>query len=544
MILASFMSIVNRSFADCTKESNGFVFLHPVFNNTYWKFLSDSMNITIPQQLCDEKPYRYFTSGTADSSAGLIIDSTGAVSILIARFSPKECQCCSAKVVLSNPVATTLKIEKDLPASFVMANSSLNLLYFAYFTNITTIAVASISKEGTVIKTDQLSLTNATGKSIQAISSVSNTDLNGFWVSGTNGLVRYLPVTASGLGTIVNYDIQMTTDTLISVSSNYSFTTNGGVYEWSNGELVKSISLPIRGSFANESIVANNTTIMARYGNGWKSAAYSSGMLHGANVIRSYKGVYIEYIGKTWEFNTVKLFDSSTAIKTIQPSTMMQYINKGEYVYSFNKAETLSVVMMDPDSNSQLPGITVGSTSIFNNSDYDLFGKGLDLPCAVGTAKMYTDSFKVILRPDSVVFESNFLLGVNNILCNTANWSKRKLRFTYPFLPRLLKISVGNDLIIVNDQTVSVKINNENSISGIDLCKRQNAILCKFKNRQHSAGYLSLWTIDGKLIAKKHFTISTSELVIPYVNKNRMVLAIVNYSDGKSENHKLILTSP
>jgi hypothetical protein len=111
-------------------------------------------------------------------------------------------------------------------------------------------------------------------------------------------------------------------------------------------------------------------------------------------------------------------------------------------------------------------------------------------------------------------------------------------------LPRLLKINVGNDIVIVNDKIVSVKINNGNPMSGIDLCQRKNAILCKFINHQHSAGYLSLWTIDGKLIAKKRFIGSTSELEVPFVNKNRMVLAIVSYSDGTSEKHKLILTPP
>lgn len=538
------MSIVNRSFADCTKESNGFVFLHQVFNNTFWKFSSDSMIITIPQQLCDNKPYRYFTSGTADSSAGLIIDSSGAVSILIARFTPKDCQCCSAKVVLSNPVATTIKIDKDNPASFVMANSSLNLFYFAYLLDNTTIGVASVSKEGSVIKTDQISLTNADGKSIRVISSVSNAALNGFWISGTNGLVRYLPATASGLGTIESHDIQTTTDTVIFVSPGYSFTSSGDVYEWSNGALVKSTTLQIRGNFANESVFANNTTIMARYGDSWRTATHSSGTLHGANVIRSYKGIYIEYIGNSWDFNTVKLFDSPTTIKSIQPSAMMQYVNKGEYVTSFNKPETLSVVMMDPDSNSQLPDITIGNTSIFNNSGYDLYGRSPDLPCAVGTAKMYSDTFKVIIRPDSVIFESNFLLGVNNILCNTANWSKRKLRFSCQFLPKQIKISVGNDIVIIKDGIVSSVKNNKNTIGKIDLYQRKNIILCKFMNQQHSAGNLSLWTIDGRLISRHYFTKSTSELAVPYANRNRMVFAIINYSDGTSEKHQIILTSP
>lgn len=541
IILTSFMSIVNESYADCTKESNGFVFLHSIFKDTYWKYSSDSMDITIPQQLCDNKPYRYFSSGTADSSAGLIIDSTGNISILMAHYAPKECQCCKITFTLEDPVATNLKIDKDLPASFVKGNNTLDVVYFAYFQSITSVAVVSISKNGTVRKTDLISLSNASGKSINAISSISNNTQNGFWISGTRGLVRYIPVTASGPGAEVNYDIPSTTDTLISVSSNYSFAVNGAVYEWSGGVLTKSTTLPVRPSFANELVAADNKSIMVKYGNSWKAVTHPSELLHGANIIRSYQGTSIEFIGKDWKLNTLKVMDTATRIKSIQPSALMQYVNNGYYLYGFSKAETLTVILNDPDSNAQLPGVTIGSASIFNNSDCELFGKSVDLPCEIGYAKMYTDTFKIILRPDSVFFESNFLLGVNNILCNTAVWSKRKLRYAYPFLPKKLNIRVGNDNLIVQDNAVLAKVNKENTISGIDLYKRNNTIVCKFLKKSHQGGYLSLWTIDGRLIVKQYFTTSTSELVVPYMNKNRIILANVFFSDGNSEKHKLIL---
>ena len=541
-----FMSTTKGVFADCTQQENGFVFLHPFFAGTYWKFTSDSMDITVPQQLCGNKPFRYFTTGTYDSSAGLIIDSTGLVSIHIGRYAPKECPCCHIQFLLDNPIATNLRISRDVAAAFVNKSSSLDTLYFAYQKSPTSIYIVSIGKNGTLIDTSTITLGNQGGREITAVNSSLLDTKKGFMISGTQGLIRYIPVTSAGIGAEVVYDITSTTDTIMFASFSSTYTTNGVVYEWSGNAFVKSNTLDIRGTYTSLNVIADNSTVFAKNGNVWDKSSDLQGPIHGSNLIRSSTGVAVEYLSDTWGLGVINLADSQAIISSLSPKSMLQYVNKDIYQYTFSKVETLTVVASDPDSNTQLPEITVENgipkLSIFSRSPYILKGRGSDIACEIGIAKMNSDTFRVILRPDSIIYESNFLLGVTNIICNTPGWSKRKLRFSGKWYNKSnCSISVGADKVLIHANSgTSTMIKNNMVQKGISLSYRNSFLRCLFLDKSHPGGSISFWSINGKLVNKIQFARSTSEISAPLPFTDQMVIFRAEFSDGTYFEQKLI----
>jgi hypothetical protein len=541
-----FMSTTKNVFADCTQQDNGFVFLHPFFAGTYWKFSSESIDITVPQLLCDNKPFRYFTTGTYDSSAGLIIDSTGLVSIHIARYAPKECPCCHIQFLLDNPIATTLRISRDVAAAFVNKSSVLDTLYFAYQKSPTSINIVSIAKNGALIYTSSFSLGNQGALVITAINSSPSDRKKGFMVSGSQGLVRYIPVTPTGIGPEVVYDITSTTDTIMFASFSTAYATNGVVYEWSGNALVKSTTLDIQGTYASPNSIADNRTVFVKNGTIWNKSSDLQGPIHGSNMIRSSSGVAIEYLSDNWGLGVINLADSQAVISSLSPKSMSQYVNKGIYQYTFSKVETLTVVASDPDSNTQLPEITVENgismNSIFSRSPYSLKGRGVDILCEIGIAKMNSDTFRVILRPDSVIYESNFLLGVTNIICNTPGWSKRKLHFSEKWYNNSnCSIKIGADKILIHANSgLSTMIKNNMVQKGISLSYRKSLLRCLFLDRSHPGGSISFWSINGRLVNKIQFARSTAEISAPLPFTDQMVIFRVDFSDGTYFEQKLI----
>jgi hypothetical protein len=217
---------------------------------------------------------------------------------------------------------------------------------------------------------------------------------------------------------------------------------------------------------------------------------------------------------------------------------MFEYVNKGEYKYYFSKVETLTVIASDPDSNTQLPKITVENgmqrRSIFTRSPYNLTGRGVDIVCEVGTAKMNSDTFKLILRSDSLIFESNFLLGVTNIICNTPSWSKRKLRYAEQWYDNSnCGINVGRDTILIGG-SVSISILNKNNMlqRGIFFSYRKSSIICTFLDKSHPGGSISIWSINGRLMHKMQFSRAATEVISPTPAVNQMVIFRVEFSDG------------
>jgi hypothetical protein len=539
-LFISFIPTAKSAFADCTQQDNGFVFLHPFFSGTYWKYASDSMDITVPQQLCDSKPYRYFASGTADSSVGLIIDSTGLVSVHTAKYAQKDCQCCRIQFLLDSPVATTLSVSRDVAAAFIHKDNTLDTLYFAYQRNTTSFDIVSIGRGGALIATSTITLNNPGTRVITAINSTTSGSLQGFWVSGTRGLVRYIPVTTNGIGTEVVYDIgtASATDTILYASSSSTFSTSGGVYEWSGNTLVKSTTLSIHGNFASHNILADNQNAFVKNGTVWNMVTDILGPLHGSNIIRSSSGVAVEYLSDNWVLNVSNVADSQSRIASVSPLSVFTYVNKGAYSYIPSKAETLTVIASDPDSNTQLPEITVENgtqrISIFSSSPYNLTGRSVDLVCEIGTAKMSSDTFKVIMRTDSIIFESNFLLGVTNIICNTPNWSKRKLRYGEKWYNNSgCVIRVGTDsLLLINNLIVSTLFKNNAIPKGISFLYKKSSIICTFLNKSHTGGSISFWGINGRLLHKMQFSKAATEVVATIPDVNQMVIFRVEFSDG------------
>jgi hypothetical protein len=447
---------------------------------------------------------------------------------------------------LDSPITTTLKVSRDIAAAFIHENNSLDTLCFAYQLNSTSLNIDKISRSGNLIGTGTVALNNPGTRAITAINSTTTGSSQGFWISGTQGLLRYIPVTTTGIGAEVVYDITSATDTIFYACPSSAYATSGVVYRWSGSAFVKSTSLNIRGNFASPDLIADNQTAFAKNGTVWNKVTGLKGPLHGSNIIRSSSGLALEYLGSKWALNVVNVVDSLSRIASVMPSSMFEYVNKGAYQYNFSKAETLTVIASDPDSNTQLPQITIGNEtqrrSIFTSSPYNLTGRSVDIVCEVGTAKMNSDTFKVILRPDSVIFESNFLLGVTNIICNTPSWSKRKLHYS-EMLNRYLNctIKVGADSLLITGNPVTTTFIKNNIVQkGVSFSYRRSSITCTFLDKSHPGGSISVWSINGRLINKVLFSRAAKEIIAPTPAVNQMVIFRVEFFDGTNFEQKHI----
>lgn len=518
-------------------NENGYLYSSPSFNKgSYLKYAADSMDFSISQRITSEKPYRFYSSGSYDSSMGLIITSSG--SLLLSKISliPKSCLCCRVVINVGDPVSVPISVAKDVPIQIVCKTNAMDTSYVLSAISGMRLNLFTIGKNGTIFKSETLQLSGiSAGREIRCITG-SFENKKGFWIGGTKGMVRYLPIEQNGPGNEMVYDIDSSL-TISYADQDVAYTQNGAIYEMDTDAYSHTLYSNVNFQYGNKNVFAGDGQIVAKINNRWKVYQGVFDSVKIANVIRSTQGTVLEWIDRNWLYNRKVLSDSVTEIANVVPVKLNNYINT--LPYEFTTPESLTIFLTDADSNTSIPDLMLKSKSglfgpLLYGLSYNTVNMGNDVECQIGVAKLNADSVKIILQGDSVLFESNFVLGGLNPICNTCTWTNKKIRFGKAWdIDDTLIIRTGTDTLniynnfVASDISTNLRKTTTNSIIGL-----KNSLRIQVSESYTGLGVLTIWTINGKILRHEKIDFKSGSASVPLTGIHQMVIARIHLQNG------------
>lgn len=512
------------AFTACTIDENSYVFKHQTFKTGSWKVASQTMDFVIPDAMCTSKPYRYLTSGTYDSSAAVIVDNAGNVSIAIARIQFNDPY--PPEFIIDPPVATKITIDRDLPAALVALNAMLDTLVLAVKTSNSEISLQRLLRDGTLVSTGTVAISGET-----IITGIYSNDSGapGFYVTGSNGVLRLVNLSTAA-PEVTSHDIAIA-DTIVFANNNYAVSGSGRVYKsGANGNYTLNIQLNSQVTYADAQTICGTAAAAFLTDTGWVKYAFAAPDITIARIAKLSSGIVLQYSQTgSWVSSYITIKDSPASIAATMP-VIAKVNNTREVKYSFTSTDSVIVVMTDPEHNNQLPEFKVNGQSVYKNTGFSFTGRGDDILCKSGVAKLNSDTVKIIMRPDSVFYESNYRIGVYNSLTGLPSWSDKNLRIGMIWDAKSgYTLVVGLDTLYKKEIPTHVKSNNpDHPVFKID----GRLITCFLKSSHHRPSEISFWGLDGKRISCVKVNPVAQQVMLQMPSLSSVSIVRIRFSDG------------
>jgi len=524
------------AFTACTIDDNAYVFKHQTFKTGSWKVASQTMGFSIPDALCNNKPYRYLTSGTVDSSAAAVIDKLGSVSITVARI--QDVYPFPSEFSVDPPAATAITINRDMPAVLVALNASLDTVVFAVRTSDSVISLQRLLRDGTVVSTDSVAINGS--KTITGLFA-NDSGTAGFFVTGSSGLLRFVNL-STAIPEVTSHDITIA-DTIVFTNSVYAVSRDGRIYSRGvNGNFASDIQLNTRVTYADAQTICGTTAVAFLTDTGWVRNTCSLPAVSIARISELSSGLVLQSSQTgDWVSSYTTIKDSPTTIAGTSP-VIAKVNNKREVTYTFTSTDSIIVVMNDPEHNNQLPQFMVDGQSVYKQVGYSFTGRGADILCETGVAKINSDTVKIVMRPDSVFYESNYLVGVYNTLLNFPTWiEKNNIRIGTPWSSHSgYTLIIGPDTLLKAGSGTRVKSSNQNHpIFAVD----GRLFTCSFTSLQHPPLEVSIWSLDGKRIYCEKVNPGVQQIKLQIPPYNRVMIARIRFSNGDVYSRSIVSSS-
>ena len=452
-------------------DSQGYLFLHPFFKSRAWRSSLDRLDLLMPDDsLAKYQPMAYDISQDGDSVVAVFTVKSGSLYCMPVRYQKSGAPCFDNSIVfdapqkvnllgLALPVGRSLYVVKDSLYSFdsirVIVPSSVTPLKFY----IAGIRLSSSS----VTKLDSMTLTpSRTGQRILGVFGDQDTITlqdRGIWVTGSQGLLRYIPYTNRAWGAVLQRDLA-DTSTVLHTNGVYAGTMEGRLYKKNTAGTAfvqegASASKPVwrvyqQGAIGNNGLFKENTNGV------WKrDTAFGAFAYRYANFIRRPGGFGVELLDSNWAYRAYTYRDTTTIIQSTVPASLMTSINGASYGYPRTGTVNLTINLNDLDSNySDYRLLLNGATNLKNDGSYsiDLSSIADTETCHIGALKMTTGSVRLTLTPDTLKVAHDCAIGALNPTCLSCYWKK------YTFA-RSVKWASG-DVVILSTTSQTLRIMN------------------------------------------------------------------------------------
>ncbi|MBN1578566.1 MAG: hypothetical protein JW913_18530 [Chitinispirillaceae bacterium] len=548
--------------AQCGFRENGYLFLHPFFNNVNWQATIYTAAVFPAEAMCTEKPAGIAVSRAA--ALGTVVYTTTAGMWMLTRgpLVNNTCLCCRPTIEFGEPieiaVPAALALQASLPfhlltresaggdSAYLVAASSGNRVYCMHIHR----------SSGAIGGIDTLTV-NLVGQ--QAISGVwgepdgaaSDTAL---WIGGSSGLLWLIPFKNGQWGTRQEIAID-NSETVSAIGGGYAGTVSGKIYRRSGASFTldnSSASSPLR-SINRRIAVGDVGTVLINRSGSWRS--YDSGNVdyRFGNLTANAGGTAVELLDNAWNYTTRTLFDSATTISGVSPSEVAASLNGDPFKFNLHGTLTATIRIRDIDDNREIPSVILKSGSITTavNKAADNTTLLRHNPAAVCTTTkaFFNDTLvKLVISGDEVKLETQAQRGVRNASCDFWNWQSFLFTATGAWkYADTLVVTLGKDtLMIINDSQATVTT----TASGMDPRAAMTALLIRRENRRihfHSgvsSGVRRIVLVDaaGRLIWECAVAPSARTTIVSPEFSSGIHLVIIDYVDGRSEIRRVALT--
>ena len=527
--IAAVLMVPGLTSPQCLLQQNGYIFFHPIFSTTHWSS-SDQLSITIPAALCNSDPVHVKIAGTAAHAVGVLVSGSGNVSLSTFRYevSP-SCFCCKPELIVDEPVSVPLEFAVEHAPAASMKDDTLHVVSIVFPLSISHVA---LDERGTVFFTDTITVQSA--NSSQTIEVVSfGTQQRGIWVGGGGGLLRFIPLSGLSWNSEIIFDISQS-ETITVVSDSFAAAKNGALFVRSNGSFTSNEVLNMSIETGCSSWVAGAGKVALRK-EGWRVYADVPELVN-ANVIYSGEGLVLEWVDKSWNYHRKVLEDSPTSLGSITPASLEQ---SGVYYYHSDMQETLMVYFQDPDSNIQLPELTIesnwNSVSLYDGIPFTLHGMSMDAFCEIGSARLLSDWIRIVLRPDSIFWDARFAVGTIDFTCGYCFETERILRHGQAWFTADNKFTLvcgADTLTVYKSGSVGSGVRLIPERNQVSFALMKGNLLCRL-GKETPAGTITLFSLTGKRLQRYAFKKGESLISLQLPNVTQSVLVLLEFNDGK-----------
>jgi len=352
--------IASASSAQCTYTSNGFIFLHPFFNQTNWVATLYTADVDAPE-MCEMD----ITSLSIDKRAarGTVIFSTSDNKWHLSKapLVNDECLCCRPAVffeppsVLSLPAA--LQLQTAAPFSLIntqgMPSDSLYMVVPAADKVFMLHLHASSGALGSV---DTIAVTLPSGGSITGIHTehTSSGIDTAYWITGSKGLLAAVSLNAATRGNVTHYVVP-DAPTLLCAGNGYAGSSDGRIFTRSGTSFTLDTTLgtaPIR-NINSRFALGDAGTVMVRRNGNWQLFVNGTASYRYGNLTSSRQGTTIELIDEKWQYTSHVLFDTPSSMRIgALGAISSDTLPNGTYVFrNGNISPSVPITITDQDNN-------------------------------------------------------------------------------------------------------------------------------------------------------------------------------------------------
>jgi hypothetical protein len=359
-------SAKTKSTACLSPDSNGYVYLHPYFNDKNWKSASDNIDIGLPDTLCSQKTMRpvHFDIGkNIENTYAVFSTASGDLFLMSSSFSANIGGCSAGTIDFGQPQKITLPELTITPTTpvyllkdSVYSQDTVKLLVGQSSQNILVFTIATGG--ALVVKTDTLKMQNA--QSIRNISGEFNRSLHRdtcIWVCGAGGMVRSFSYKQSSWGQEGKWDISGLTDTVLCINAGFAGTNSGKIYKKgasTSFSLDNSTSGKAINAVYPQGAIGADGNLVERVGSSWRPpTSVGSANNFYAHFINRPGGLGVELLDNTWHYHVYTYRDTASKILLTTPPGIFAYVNgNNPYTVTESYIDTgMTVRISDPDSN-------------------------------------------------------------------------------------------------------------------------------------------------------------------------------------------------
>ncbi|NLE02074.1 MAG: hypothetical protein GX640_19600 [Fibrobacter sp.] len=473
-------------------------------------------------------------SGDSLNTVAILVSSSGAISISkITIEKESDCICCPKVVTMNEPVETELAVDSDSPLSAFSYNDTLLLAYRVSPLKINTFVLTT---DGIIKNRDSITVNQSTTG--QTITTLNFAFKNGIWIGGSEGLIRYIPLSNGRWSDQTIYDLSQP-ETVIVLDGTFAATTRGNTYLYVNAKFQLQKAFPFAINSGNDNWLSGENKLVYKIDSKWEYCDIVSEAVH-AHVFYSDSGPIVEWIDKNWNYGSAKAKDYVTDMTIIKPDTIDKYINYDTLNYNYKSRQPLNftVLLFNPTKYMQLPFLKPLSyfpnTSLYNVTGYQFSGKSQNPTCIPGKANLISDTIKYTITPDSIYWESEFLLGTIDFTCGSCKQVRKHIRLGNSIVKyQGISLSTGTDslIIITGPKQVTKVTNPEKNNRPSSIHALNNMLLFKPGNNL-SGGTIKVYSLTGKCISSKLFSKDLNSVEIPLIYASQSVIVRVIFNNG------------
>jgi hypothetical protein len=479
-LAAALASTVPSSAGQATLSSianQGYLFLHPLFDVNPWKATLERLDLVLPDTLASITVKLFGVSRGSDNAVAVFSDASGNLFVMPVLYEKLMAPCYDHALTFDAPRKVTL------PGMSLTSGASLHVVRDSLYSSdsVRIAAIMSATPLRLIIATVRASTAAVTGidtiefaerRSDQRITGVfgatdsaTRQDI-GLWVTGTNGLARYLPYANHRFGREAIRDLPEATVAVTHTNGSFAVTGQGRIFRKNPADTFFTFAVAASGALRRvypQGAIGDNGLFKEFANNTWRAdRTLGSGSLRYANFIRRPGGFGVELLDSTWAYSVYTYRDSSTRIAAASPASLSTNINGLPVLFSGAASQEITVMLDDPDSNFSDYTLThvSGATSVDlkNDGKYAIAPLSDSADCHIGSIKMISGRLTLSLTGSQITVKHECGLGALDPTCQACYWKKYDFQLVRAWRSfDTIKIRTGQHLLrIVNNAQVTL----------------------------------------------------------------------------------------